>query len=290
MKILRGVLPFVLCIFVVAFMPFAYKKTSAKQGLPIKIPEHKFVLTLWNIDVFEGGVGSRTDFLSKVAVDFRESGVLVMVVNHTVESAKNSIEKGVLPDMISFGVGADFVVKYAKSLPKTSFLGGEFANKFYAYPWCAGAYFLIRKNQDNQPIDKLFVSKSAYNTPYGAMSFGKIQAKQIVYKKPIDAYTSFLSATENNALLGTQRDLKRLEQRKIECYAEPIIGFSDLIQYVSIFTDDQSRFDGCLKFLNYLISEKVQKELYKIGMTSVFYRVYQDGEFSKVNFKDFIYT
>lgn len=290
MKILRGILPFALCIFVIAFMPFAYKKTTARQTLPIKTPEHKYVLTLWHIDVFEGGVGSRGDFLSKIAVEFRSNGVLVMVVNHTVESAENSIKQGVLPDMISYGVGVDFVAKYAKSLPKNSFSGGEIGGKIYAYPWCAGAYFLITKNENNQPIDKLFISKSAYNIPFISLFLGKVDAKEIEMKKPLDAYTSFLSAKENVALLGTQRDLKRLEQRGVDFYAQPIGGFNDLIQYVSVTTCDSGRFGECIKFINYLISEKPQKQLSKIGMLSVYYGVYTDGAMAKVSFGDFYYT
>ena len=290
MKILREILPFALCVFVIAFMPFAYKKTSSKQSLPIKTPEHKYVLTLWHIDVFEGGVGSRGDFLSNIAVDFRSNGVLVMVVNHTIESAENSIKQGVLPDMISYGVGVDFVAKYAKSLPKKSFLGGEIGGKYYAYPWCAGAYFLITKNENNQPIDKLFVSKSAYNIPFGAIFFGKIDANAIEVKKPLEAYTSFLSSKENCAFLGTQRDLKRLEQRGVEFYAQPVLGFNDLIQYVSVITSDSGRFEECVKFINYLIGEKPQKQLSKIGMLSVFYSAYTDGAMANVSFSDFKYT
>ena len=290
MKILKGILPFAICIFIIAFMPFAYKKTSAKQNLPLKTPEHKHVLSLWNIDVFEGGVGSRGDFLSKIAVDFRINGVLVMVVNHTVESAKNSIEQGDLPDMISYGVGVDFVSKYARSLPKIDFSGGKLGGNFFAYPWCAGAYFLIAKNENNQPIDKLFVAKSTYNMPFGAIYFGKVEAKEVEVKNSLDAYSAFVSSKENVALLGTQRDLKRLEQRGLEFYAEPIGVFSDLVQYVSVFAKDTDRFNECVSFIKYLISEKVQKQLYKIGMLSVFYNVYTEGVMAKVDFSKFQYT
>ncbi len=290
MKILRRVLPYSLCIFVIAFMPFAYKKTSVQQKLPISSPEHKCILTLWNIDVFEGGVGSRGDFLSNVATKFKSDGVLILVVNHTRESALNSIEQGEFPDMISYGVGVDFVVKYAKTLPKIEFSGGEQGGKIYAYPWCVGSYFLIRKNQDNQPIERLFISQNTYNLPFGAIYLGKIQAENFEYKKPLDAYANFLSGSEKDALLGTQRDLKRLEQRGVEFYAEPIDKFCDLIQYVSVLSQDKQRYSESVKFLEYLISQNVQQNLYKIGMASVFYNVYTDSPMTRVNFNNIEYT
>lgn len=290
MKILRRILPFALCISVIAFMPFAYKKTSKRNDFPIKTPTHKYVLTLWNIDVFEGGVGSRADFLSSVSIDYKQSGVIVMVINHTKESALDCINKGVLPDMISYGVGVDFVSQYAKSLPQIQFLGGEYGDKIYAYPWCAGGYFIFRKSQDNQLIDRLFVSQNTYNMPYGAIYFGKVKAKEIIYQKPLDAYVSFLSATGGDALLGTQRDIKRLEQRGVDFVATPISEFSDLMQYISVTTSDVNRYKECVSFLEFLISEKAQKSLYKIGMSSVFYNVYSSGAFAMLDFKKTEYT
>ena len=290
MKNLRRILPFVICISIIAFMPFAYKKTNEKQDFIVTTPKHKYVLTLWNIDVFEGGVGSRGDFLSGVSLDFKNSGNIVMVINHTKESALNAIKSGSFPDMISYGVGVDFVCKYAKALPQISFLGGEYGDKIYAYPWCAGGYFIITKNEDNQPIERLFVSQNDFNMPFGSIYFGKIEAKEIIYKKPIDAYVSFLSASNSDALLGTQRDIKRLEQRGVSFVASPIRAFSDLVQYVSVTTQDKSRFLECVEFIEYLISEKSQKKLTKIGMTSVFFDVYTDGALDGLDFSQVEYT
>ncbi len=283
-------MPFALCVSVIVLMPFAYKKTTAKKELHLSAPEHKCVLTLWNIDVFEGGVGSRADFLSKTSVEFKNDGVLVMVVSHTVDSALSSVEKGALPDMISYGVGVDFVMKYAKSLDKISFSGGEHGGKIYAYPWCVGGYFLIRKNEDNQPIDRLFVSQNTYNLPFGALHFGKIEAENVYYEKPLDAYVNFLSGGKNDALLGTQRDLKRLEQRGVEFFATPINEFNDLVQYVSVLTSDKTRYEYCVNFISYLIGEKIQKKLSQIGMTSAFYSVDGNGALSNLSVKQVEYT
>lgn len=290
MKFLKKTIPIALCVLVVAIMPFAYKRTSSKESFPLSTQEHKFVLTLWHVEVFEGGVGSRGDFLSSVAVDFRDSGALVMVVNHTVESAENAVKNGNLPDMISFGVGVNFVKGYAKSLPDISFLGGEHAGKIYAYPWCAGGYFVIRKNQDNQPIDRLFVSQNTYNLPILAIEKGEVKASSYEYKKPLDAYTAYLGGKSCDALLGTQRDLKRLEKRGVEFYASPVKEFSDLVQYVSILTSDKKRFAECLKYCELLIDESTQQKLEKIGMTSAIFSEIGKGSFYDFSFNDVLFT
>ena len=105
LAILVGVVFFALTI--------AKNKTSAGQSFPIETQKYNYVLTLWNIDTFEGGVGSRSDFLSSIALSFADKGSPIMVVTHTVESAKKAIESGKPPDMISYGVGVDFAIKYA---------------------------------------------------------------------------------------------------------------------------------------------------------------------------------
>ncbi|MBR2336371.1 MAG: hypothetical protein IKA61_00285 [Clostridia bacterium] len=290
MKNLSRPIAFVLCLAIIILMPLSYKITTGEQEFPITSPTHKCVLTLWNIDVFEGGIGSRSDFLAQVSVDYKGQGVIVMVISHTEESAQSSIKKGELPDMISYGVGVDCISGYAKSLPEISFLGGEIGGKFYAYPWCAGGYFLIRKNQENRPIDRLFVSQNTYNIPFGGVYYGNLKAKEILYKKPIDAYVDYLSGGSCDALLGTQRDIKRLEQRGVEFYPTPIDGFSDLVQYVSVLTSDKQRYGESVRFLEFLISEKIQKKLNRIGMASVFYSVYSSGDAGIVDFSRISYT
>jgi len=69
---MKKVLKIILCaitVGVVIFAPaVAYKKTSSVESFPKTTPTYKTVVKLWNIDVFEGGIGSRGDFLSKVSL------------------------------------------------------------------------------------------------------------------------------------------------------------------------------------------------------------------------------
>ncbi len=279
----------VLCLLVVVSIPFAYKKTASGQTFPIQTQKHKFVLTLWHVDTFEGGVGSRADFLSSRGVEYSSDGVIIMVKNHTVESLKTAFSKGEIPDMISYGVGVEFVLPYLKSLPKTDFLGGEINGKHYAYPWCVGGYYLITKTEDNRLIDRLFISQNDYNLPFVAKENHKIEARETVFKKPLDAYVSFLSG-KDCAILGTQRDIRRLQSRGVEFFATPLENFSDLIQYVSVTSQSQERYEESLKFLQYLTAEKCQLQLEKIGMFSAFFSVGQ-GDYTKgYDFKKVEYT
>ena len=290
MKKFKVAVACVLCALVLAFTPMvAYHKTTAENNFPVQTPQNKLVLTLWNIDTFEGGVGSRTDFLAERFLDCGKKGVYLLTKSHTVESAEIALNKGELPDIISFGVGFGMASEYALELPQISFKGGEIGGKTYAYPWCVGGYFLIRKNGDNQLIERLFVSQNEYNLPnYAAIENG-VECKEKVFKKPLDAYTSFLGGKNGVALLGTQRDLKRLAVRGVEFVAQPLVGFSDLVQYACITTKDEERYGESLKFIEYLISETAQEKLAKIGMQSPFKNIYQGGEtfgfeFSSISF------
>ena len=289
MRFFKKILPFILCVLIILLTPLAYGKTVTGNEFPLQTQKQKMILTLWNIDVFEGGVWSRADFLSAVASDYAKDGVLVMVVSHTIDSAKEMIKRGNTPDIISFGAGADFVTEHAKQIPKISFLGGEINGGCYAYPWCVGGYFLISKNQDNQHIDRLFVSQNTFSAPFFALDGVEIQAKEILNKKPLDAYTAYLAGGKNDCLLGTQRDIYRLEKRGVEFYASQIGCFSDVVQYLSIFSSGE-RYDESLKFAEFLTGEKVQKTLNKIGMLSPFFEVEFTNALSNFDFKNITQT
>ena len=289
MKKISKIIFCVITLFVIIFTPLvAYKKTANGQSFPKTTPSHKRILTLWNVDTFEGGVGSRGDFLSKVALSFKGDGSLVMVINHTAESAKTAFSSGQIPDMISYGVGVDFVVGHAVELNKTDFSGGEYNGKFYAHAWCRGGYFLISKKPDNQPIERLIVSKNLYNLPYGALNLSGISALGQEFSEPIKAYLKYLDKG-NNFLLGTQRDIWRLERRGEEFYSKPLERFSDLVQYLSITTKDKDKLAECKKFLEYMTSDSVQEKITQIGMFPIKFNPYT-GKLGEYNLTKTEYT
>ena len=256
-------------IFVIVATPFARKITTSKKDFPIESTKYKGILTVWNVDTFEGGKGSRSEFLSDMGVEFGKNGVLIIVENHTVESAQTAVQDGHIPDLLSFCVGLDWAVNYAKELPSISYKGGEIGGKTYAYPWCMGGYFLISKSEDNRRIDRLIVSQNKFNIPFGAKYFSKIEVDVALYLEPTKAYATYLSADKNTCLIGTQRDIVRLTQRGESFFVTPLEEFSDIVQYLSVTTKTKEKYDDCKKFIEFITSETCQKKLYKIGMMRV---------------------
>ena len=287
-------LKYALAVFFIVFTPLvAVRKTAAKDDFPYETEKYEKVLTVWHVDTFEGGTGSRADFLTDRAIDFGRTeegkGIHFLVVTHTVESLEKSLSDGKTPDMVSFGIGAGAVGGIAKSIPEISFSGGEVGKYCYAYPWCVGGYFLITKTEDKRLIDELIVSQGVYNLPFSCFLTDDLLFEKKEIKEPMNAYSAFLSSTAA-ALLGTQRDIKRLETRGAAFFAEPIKGFSDLIQYVAVTTGKEEDYKDCLSFAEYLISEKVQKQLVKIGMASAFFGIYDGGAMSALDIGEIGYT
>ena len=92
----------------------------------------KIILRLWNVDTFEGGVGSRASFLGKAANRFEKKySLYIMVTPHTKESAERALRSGDIPDMLSCGPGLEGVAELAAEVD------GE-----YGAAWCIGKYCL----------------------------------------------------------------------------------------------------------------------------------------------------
>ena len=87
MKLFLRIAAFALLVVFAAFSP----RVLDKKLLPEKEEKAKStVLVMWHVDTFEGGTGSRQDFLMKTAVAFEKEngGVYVSVVKHSEESVK----------------------------------------------------------------------------------------------------------------------------------------------------------------------------------------------------------
>ena len=245
-------------------------KKGDKTSAPI-------ILNLWHLDTFEGGTGSRKQFLLSVAREFEKQndGVLISVREHT----KNSLESQTqLPDILSYGVGV--TPKNASKLTvDKGFSSGEINGETYALPWARGGYFLLSFSEIAGKVnfDTVTVSEGDFNTPQLAFYTAGFTAKKLVVKKPVDAYSDFITG-QAKVLLGTQRDLNRLMQKGLAVYSLPIEEYSDLYQYISVTTTSQIKKSYAEKFINYLTSKSVQESLTKIGMYSPYYqKIYADG-------------
>ncbi len=290
MKVVRIITVFTLisCAVFTAFVGSKKLMTSEKVS---KVEEYKGIITIWNIDIFEGGTGSRKQFLLKVARGFekKNKGVLVMVISHTKHSVEQAIDEGDFPDIISFGGGVN--VKGLNQINLDRVLkNGYVGAKKYATTWAQGNYFLISNpnlvSDFPSLLPSLLVSQNEYTQPLTALYCENIKAQSIEILKPMDAYVKFVSG-KTPYFLATQRDVIRLKNRGMEVDAKPLTQFNDLHQYAVVTSTDKIKQKMAEMFLEYLTCDSVQKKLNEIGMFSPFVQVeYLEGHMSKVeNFR-----
>lgn len=252
------------CIIIVVTSLFLLNENSSYIIYPKK--EYSQVLTIWQIDTFSGGKGSRTSFLRKVANDFskKHPEILFVVTAHTVESATNSINEGKTPDLISYGAsGFTFIEKFVK-LKNYDVIDGDYNNKSrYAVSWCKGGYFAIKKGNGErqiiQDVDGGNIFLALLNQETKLNNFE-------IYNEEY-AYSLFLR-TQNATLYGNQRNIVRLQNANVEFESTPITSFNDMFQYISIMSSDGQNIAYANTFIDYLLSDEIQKKLVDILMFS----------------------
>ncbi len=245
-----------------------------------KSPEnYKGIITLWHVDGFEGGKGSRKQFLLRVAREFerKNKGVLVMIINHTFTSIKENIDKGNYPDLISFSNGVEVKglepINVSRKIKST-----KLGDKTYATAWCRGGYALIKNpNAKDDKENSIIVSQAEFTEPLTAMFLEGLEFDEINVYDPMDAYVKF-TENKNAYFLGTQRDIVRLSNRGMEVEIAPLNAFNDLYQYVALTCTDKHKKVYASRFIEYLVSDSVQSQLDKISMFSPYIKVEHDDE------------
>lgn len=278
MKIVRGLIccALIFCIFFTIFVGVKKIDTESKLKTP---STYKGIITLWHIDGFEGGVGSRKQFLLKVAREFEKShkGVLIMVINHTFTSAEENFQKGIYPDLISFSNGVEINGLHKISV-KRNIKPTKIGEKSYATAWCCGGYFLIKNNDVKEDEPSIIVSQAEYTQPLMALYFQGLEFDNIEVYNPMDAYIKFVQG-KNTYFLGTQRDIVRLNNRAFEYESTPLNEYNDLYQYIGLTCSDNQKIDYANSFIEFLVSDKTQKQLNKLCM----YSPYIDVDFENEN-------
>ena len=277
MKIIRVIFASIITFCSIFTFTFGYKKIGEEK---LKIAsDYKGIITMWQIDGFEGGSGSRKQFLLSQAREFEKQneGVLVMVINHTFISAEQSLAQGVYPDIISYSNGIN--IKNARPLTTKKVAGGgKVGEKVYATAWCRGGYVLIKNLDASDKADgSIIVSQGQYTQPLLAMHLEGFEFDNSLVLSPMDAYVKFTSG-KYEYMLGTQRDVVRLTNRGFNFSASPLTKFNDLYQYVSLTSTDKNKSVYASRFIDYLLSDKVQEKLNKINMLSPYKNVSFDIE------------
>lgn len=283
MKILRVFIGLIL-VFCFAFTLFI-GKDKIKEQKEFKSPdEYKGIITLWQVDGFEGGTGSRKQFLLKVAREFerKNKGILVMVISHTFTSAKENFDKGIYPDLISFSNGLEVQKIESLNISRTV-ESAKIGDKIYATAWCRGGYALIKNpNAKDKEQNSIIVSQAEFTEPLTAMLLEGLEFDEISVYKPMDAYVKF-TENKNAYFLGTQRDIVRLSNRGMQVEISPLNAFNDLYQYVALTCKDKNKQAFAERFIEYLVSDSVQNQLDKLCMFSPYVKVeYDDENLSKM--------
>ena len=200
-----------------------------------------------------------------------------MVVSHTVSSAKKNMDEGIFPDLISYGCGTG--IKNATELgEKEKIYGGEVLGTTYAVPWCRGGYCIISnprvaKEKDAEDSDgtghfgELLVSQGDYTQPLAAFALEGCTAENITVMSPMNAYVKFTEG-KTPYFLATQRDIVRLTNRGAEFEITPLTKYNDLYQYFSITSSSAEKKAYAEEFIDYVLSDGVQAEIFRLGMFS----------------------
>ena len=268
-------LPFFLLCFISAILAFSSLIIFYPREKQVETAQKTYI-ELWHIDTFEGGVGSRRAFLEKAALSYqKKSDTVVIVKEQTIYSAEQNFSNNVYPDMISFGSGIKLPYDRLVSLKtgKTDNNNKEIISKNeksggndYAKVWCMGGYVKITRK--GVSADGLIISDQKNAMPYLA---AKLSGESLPVKQVVDsdkAVYSFYS-DKNAALVGTQRDLFRLENKGIDIDVVPYTGYNDLYQYVSVISENDEKAFKCGLFIDYLLSDEIAEKLDGIGMLSL---------------------
>ena len=219
----------------------------------------KTVLTIWQIDSFEGGKGSRAGFLQKCGDGYsQEGGCYVSVVSLSADAARLNLSKGTVPDLISYGSGTYGIESYIDG---------------YSV-WCYGGYCFLTldTNSDFSDIsnDNTVINEGKDNLSAAAALMCGVSGAE--YGKTTGAYVKLLNGGAKY-LLGTQRDIYRLKTRGASFSVKPVTEFNDLYQCISIVSKsaNRSRADG---FIKYLLRKN--SDINSLGMLAAGVSLYDD--------------
>lgn len=204
-------------------------------------------VNLWQIDGFEGGKGSRKSFIESTAKKlFKGEKIYFTVTSLTAEAARANIALGVIPEMVSYPSGFYGIENMVN------------AKDFVSRIWCYGCYCLLTLDTESDfgdvNSDNTVVNSGKDNL--AGVCAALVGAGGAVEAEPTNAYLQLLNG-KYKYLLGTQRDIYRLETREASYSAKPVAEFSDLFQNVSILTDGAEEYAACRRLAEELVKSDV---------------------------------
>ncbi len=249
-KVIARIVWLAACISVLVAAPILIAANTVKQTAE---SSQMNMLTVWQIDSFEGGKGSRANYLQKLGNEFtKETKCYVQVLSLSSEAARQNLKNGARPDLISYGAGAYGIESYI-------------TDKTASHIWAHGGYCILTVSENAD-----FSDVSAANTVLncGTENFAQIAALMrglagAAAEKPTEAYISLIGG-KYKYLLGTQRDIFRLITREVQFKVEPITEFNDLFQLISVTATDGKNIYFANEFIEFINNNS--QNLNKIGL------------------------
>lgn len=251
------------------------------------------VINVWQIDSFEGGTGSRTNFLKEISKKFEKqnNGVFINIESITAEKAEKLILSGQKrPDMISYGASVkidDSLFSKLRLQNQINLLNDAIKEK--AVPWCMGAYFMIGDSDKTKWGNDGFIKETKKGS-YTVFSVGVPERRGhnglmgivlnvkddygILKGTSQEIFDAYNYSGKVNRMIGTQRDLYRLqslEKRELAKQGDvTFLGYTDLFQYISIFNcNNEKKIVTMNKYIDFLVEKTQQDCLGEIGMFPV---------------------
>lgn len=237
-----------LCVFAVTVAFILFPRAERAQAATCAV-------RIWNVDTFEGGKGSRTSFLNRIAASVRKKHreVYFLVRSYTVEGARSAFLSGDRPDLISYGVGLGEGVEYFLPIDRSEL----------AVAWYRGRYYRFSLTDDFGEEGRTAISVGGSNVPLVAALLAGIEGEEVPSQ---EAYVKFLGGGYRY-LLGTQRDVCRFAARGVTVYRQPLDAYCDLYGYISLLSSEKRQ--ACEWFLQALLSEEAQSNLSSVGLYPV---------------------
>ena len=251
--------------------------------------EYQGILELWHIETFEGGSASRANFLEREAINFEKThkGTYIVIQTMSLEQFELNIKAQKYPNMISFGIGVgdSFIEKLLEldneGVRSDLANAGKFGSKQLAVPYILGGYALISNGNG-----KTGVGLKGTTNPLKALEQNKMQIATLYNDYNLDSYDAYDKFLKGNfeTLLGTQRDVYRCYSRQQKGLLNDatytfLEGYTDLVQYLSVFKGKDIEQKLCKEFVSQMISINVQSKLkdYNLFSTIKDLTLYSDG-------------
>jgi hypothetical protein len=257
----KRLLALILLIAVCVSVPIMAAMRGAESNEQIS---QMTIISLWQVDSFEGGKGSRGQYLqNKAKKFFDDQNIYVTVTNLSADAVRANLSQGNIPDIISYGAGFYGLESYINA-------------KDYAYrTWCNGAYCLITLdgNADFSDVngDNTVINSGRDNLSDAAALFLNLSNAQRA--QPTSAYVALING-KYKYLLGTQRDIFRFKTRGVTAYVKAVTAFNDLYQNISILTCDETKYTYCKDYINYVVENNGDAD--KVGMLAEGKKIYTD--------------